>query len=195
MKKTLLFTILILLLISCKKNNDRLLHLDISFNIINRNINNDINELRLQNNKLVSDVNSDTVKDLNDSTIKYIRYLDSIQSLCLGNQTPFFFKGERSEKTRLSQDFIKKTNVFLSKLEYNIKSPFLKKRAYFLLNVNDIKLDEQSFIMYVECYFRNVSCDAFDFFINDRKRNLLAIQNDILYAALLEQCNTLEPYF
>ncbi len=112
MKKTLLFTILILLLISCKKNNDRLLHLDISFNIINRNINNDINELRLQNNKLVSDVNSDTVKDLNDSTIKYIRYLDSIQSLCLGNQTPFFFKGERSEETRLSQDFIKKQMYF-----------------------------------------------------------------------------------
>lgn len=131
MKKTLLFTILILLLISCKKNNDRLLHLDISFNIINRNINNDINELRLQNNKLVSDVNSDTVKDLNDSTIKYIRCLDSIQSLCLGNQTPFFFKGERSEETRLSQDFIKKTNVFLSKLEYNIESLLKKKSIFF----------------------------------------------------------------
>ena|SRR5690554_6821179 len=189
MKRTLLFTLLIFLLISCKKNNDRLLHLDISFNIINRNINNEINELRLQNGKLVSNVNPGIVKDLNDSMIKYITYLDSIQSLCIGNQTPFFSKGERSEETKLTQDFIKKTNVFLSKLGHSIKSPFLKKRAYFLLNVNDIKLDEQSFIMYVECYFRNVSCEAFDFFINDRKRNLLAIQNDILYEALLEQCS------
>ena len=189
MKRTLLFTILISLLISCKKNNDRLLHLDISFNIINRNINNDINELRLQNSELVNDVNSSIVKDLNDSALKYFRYLDSLQSLCIGNQTPFFFKGEWSEETKLSQDFIKKTNGFLSKLDYNIKNPFLKKRAYFLLNVNDIKLDEHSFIMYVECYFRNVSCDAIDFFINDRKRNLLAIQNEILYMTLLEQCN------
>ena len=139
--------------------------------------------------KLVNDVNSGIVRDFNDSALKYFGYLDSIQSLCIGNQTPFFFKGEWSEETKLSQDFTQKTNSFLSKLDNNVKSPLLKKRAYFLLNVNDIKLDEQSFIMYVECYFRNVSCEAFDFFINDRKRNLLVIQNEILYGVLLEQCN------
>src|SRR5690606_16457290 len=122
---------------------------------INYNIDNDVSNLMLQNNKLVNDVNSGIVRDFNDSALKYFGYLDSIQSLCVGNQTPFFFKGEWSEETKLSQDFIKKTNSFLSKLDDNVKSPLLKKRAYFLLNVNDIKLDEQSFIMYVECYFRN----------------------------------------
>lgn len=187
MTKIVLFTALTLLLVSCEKDNKKLLDLDISFTIINYNVNRDINELKLQNNKLVNKVKFNVVNDLNNSSIAYFNYLDSIQSLCKDNQTPFFFKGERSESTKLSIDFIEKTNVFLNKLNDEIKNPTLRKRMYLLLNVDDIELDEQSSIMYIESYFRNVSCEAFDFFINDRKRNVLIIQNQILYESLLNQ--------
>ncbi|CAH8281858.1 hypothetical protein EV196_1173 [Mariniflexile fucanivorans] len=185
MKRIVLLTALALLFFSCKKDEKKLLYLDISFRTINHNNIHDINELKLQNNKIVNETNSNIINVLNELSVAYLIYLDSIQSLCKSDQTPFFYKGNRSEATKLSHEFSRKTNEFLNKLNNNIKSSTLKKRTYSLLNVDDIKIDKASSIMYVECYFRNVSCETLDFFINERKRNVLLIQKEIFDETLL----------
>lgn len=187
MIRIFLLTMITVLLFSCKKEKEKLLYLDISFLAINKSNIKDINELKLQNNRIVNEVNSKSIENLNEISMEYLNYLDSIQSLCKNNQSPFFLEGNRSDATKLGQEFILKSNEFLDKLNKNIKSSTLKKRTYDLLNVNDIKIDEISSIMYVECYFRNVSCEAFDFFINERKRDVLIMQNQIILTTLLDK--------
>ena len=66
-------------------------------------------------------------------------------------------------------------------------SQFLKERANHLLNVEDFKFDEERYTVHLEYYFRNVDCGVFIFLIESRKRDVLMIENQILYEVLLNQ--------
>src|SRR5690554_2710312 len=150
------FTLMSLLLFACKNNEDNLLPLDISFSEIYKSYRSDINELNIQNINLIKETNTTTLIDMNDITLEYFNYLDSIQNLCADNQNPFFYKGQRAETAQVGNEFIEKTNDYLSKLSIKIKSQSLKKRVFLLLNVDDIKHDDEWFIIYIDYHFRNV---------------------------------------
>jgi len=143
-------------LFACKNNEDNLLPLDISFSEIYKSYRSDINELNIQNINLIKETNTTTLIDMNDISLEYFNYLDSIQNLCADNQNPFFYKGKRAETTQVGNEFIEKTNDYLSKLSIKIKSQSLKKRVFLLLNVDDIKHDDEWFIIYIDYHFRNV---------------------------------------
>jgi|SRR5690554_6209701 len=182
------FTLMLLLLFACKNNKDNLLYLEMSYGEILKSYRSDINELKIQNINLIKKNNASMLTDMNDITLEYFSYLDSIQNLCIENQNPFFNKGKRAETTQIGNEFIEKTTDYLTKLNNNLQNNHLKKRASLLLNVDDIKYDDEWFIIYIDYHFRGVSCMTFRFLIENRKRNVLIIQNEILYSALLEQC-------
>lgn len=181
---------MLVLLISCENNVENRLSLDISFNEIYKRYSKDVDELKLLNFNLLKETNDGSLEETNELVMDYFNFLDSIQKLCINTHNPFFYKGERSETTELGIDFIQKTDDFLMELNKNIKNQSLKKRALILLNVDNIPYDDEWIIIYLDYHFRDIDCEVFNFLLENRKRNVLLIQNEMLYLAFLEQCNS-----
>lgn len=184
---------LFLFLFSCKNDEHKLLSLDIdSYRMQKKqeDYKKDINYLKLQNDSLLKNIDLKSVMNIYDFSMKYFSYLDSIQKLCSNDDyNPFFYKGRRGDITEIGNEFIKETNIYLSELNNaEIISPVLKERGNHLLNVEDFQYKDEWYAVYLDYYFRGVNCETFSFLIENRKRDVLVIQNQILNEILLHQC-------
>jgi len=180
--KKLIFVIFVLLH-SCnqEKENVKISH---SYNKILRDCTEDVNELKLQNGRLLKRMNYEIVS--NHISLEYIQYLDSIQKLCTSNLNPFFYEGDEIKTTKFGDEFIIRSSQFLEELTITINDTFLRRRAINLLSVEDFKYDEEWYISYLDYHFFNTNCEAFYYMIENRKRNVLLIQNEILTTFLLK---------
>jgi len=173
------FFIILLALLSCENEKiDIILQDDVSF-YIQKDYQKDIEKIQRINISL-SQTTSDTIAEINNLTNNYFQYLENLQELCSGKKNPFFEPGRRSDVSKAGEEFLEKSSLFLNSLKDLLENDEIKDRAHLLLNVDDIKDDDEWFIVFIDLYFRGLDCAAFNLLLDYRKRDLLIIQNQIL---------------
>lgn len=173
------FLIIILFMFSsCESEKTDIIFQDVSF-YIQKDYQKDIQKIQ-QINISLSQTTSDTIAEITNLTNDYFQYLENLQKRCSGEKNPFFESGRRSDVSKEGKEFLEKSSFFLSSLKDLLKNDEIKDRANLLLNVNDIKYDDEWFIVYIDFYFRGMDCKAFNLLLDYRKRDLLIIQNQIL---------------
>lgn len=173
------FILILLTLLSCETEKTDIVFQGVSF-YMQKNYQKDIEKIRKSNFSL-SQTTSNTVNEINNLIDDYFQYIENLQKSCSGGKNPFFEEGKRSKVTKEGKEFIEKSSSFLDSLNDLLKNFEIKDRANFLLNVNDIKYDHEWFIVYIDFYFRGLDCRDFNLLLDYRKRDLLIIQNQILY--------------
>lgn len=173
------FILILFTLLSCEIEKTDIVFQDVSF-YIQKDYQKDIEKIRKINISL-SQTTSNTIDEINNLIEDYFQYLENLQESCSGGKNPFFEEGKRSKVTKEGKEFIEKSSSFLDSLNDLLKNFEIKDRANLLLNVNDIKYDHEWFIVYIDFYFRGLDCREFSLLLDYRKRDLLIIQNQILY--------------
>lgn len=179
---------LILFMVSCTSQEEKKLSLDISFKNIYQTNKEDYEKLKEEYCFIQQKYNRIAPND--SITMEYLKFLESIELLCENSKNPFFKEGKLSKESELGIKFIIKTKALIEHINKNEISERLKQRAYILLNVEDIKYEEgetKGFVPYLDYYFRGFDSNVIKFLILERKRNVILIQNEILYNKLLTQ--------
>lgn len=174
-----LFILILFTFLSCEIEKTDIISQDVSF-YIQKDYQKDIEKIQKINISL-SQATSKTIVEINNLIDNYFDYLENLQELCSGKKNPFFEEGERSNVSKKGKEFLEKSSFFLNSLNDLLKNFEIKDRANLLLNVNDIKYDDEWFIVYIDFYFRGLDCKEFNLLLDYRKRDLLIIQNQILY--------------
>src|SRR5690554_1533078 len=137
------------------------------------------NELKIQSNPLYIDYKT--------STDEYLEYLDELDSIIINSEYNVFFTS--STPTEENDRFIANSNNYVKNI-YNIATDENSRiRINYLLGVEAYLTEDDLHVKYIDWYFKGASEGICRFLIRKRKRDVLIIQNDILYAVLLEQCN------
>lgn len=166
-------------LLSCEIEKTDIIFEDVSF-YIQKDYQKDIEKIQKINTSL-SQTTSSTIDEINNLIEDYFRFIENLQEICSGGKNPFFEVGERSNVSKEGKEFLEKSSLFLDSLNDLLTNFEIKDRANLLLNVNDIKYDDEWFIVYIDFYFRGLNCKEFNLLLDYRKRDLLIIQNQILY--------------
>jgi|SRR5690554_174633 len=172
------FFIILLALLSCENEKTDIVFQEVSF-YIQKDYQKDIEKIQ-QINISLSQTTSDTISEINNLTHTYFQYLENLQELCSGKKNPFFEPGRRSDVSKKGNEFLEKSSLFLNSLSELLENDEIKERAHLLLNVDDIKYDDEWFIVFIDFYFRGLDCTEFNLLLDYRKRDLLIIQNQIL---------------
>src|SRR5690554_2109850 len=164
------FFIIFLALLSCEnEKTDIIFQDDISF-YIQKDYQKDIEKIQ-QINITLSQTTSDTISEINNLTDTYFQYLENLQELCSGERNPFFEPGRRSDVSKKGNEFLEKSSLFLNSLSELLENDEIKERAHLLLNVDDIKYDDEWFIVFIDFYFRGLDCTEFNLLLDYRKRD------------------------
>lgn len=170
--------VIIITILSCESEKTDIIFQDVSY-YIQKDYQKDI-EILKQINIYLSQTTSNDISEVNSLINEYFNYIESLQENCLGEKNPFFEPGRRSDVSKKGKEFLQESSLFLKRLN-SLTNNGIKERVDLLFNVDDIKYDDEWFIVYIDFYFRGVDCEDFKLLLDYRKRDLLIIQNQILY--------------
>jgi|SRR5690554_217618 len=150
--------------------------------ILSENINNQINHSENTNLKVYDSL-----------TNNYLAYLSKIENEIQINSSDFLFSGyEYSPK---GKEFIKNTNYYKNEIEKLVATENLKKRINYVLNTNDISLNEDRsiasennqnneiktetlYIKYLDYYIKGFPKLQTLSYLSRKKREILELQNE-----------------
>lgn len=180
-------TLYSLLIISCQNRSEQNIEFDEVAFIINTDIENDI-EFFSRNISIKEDDLDVTnkYKTYKNITNEYINYLEELKQFSLNMASNPFF--EKEEVTDVGKKYMKKSVQYKDEVNYLFSDDYLSEQVEILLGLNDVITQDDIYVRYIYYYFYGLPKDLFIYKINIRKRNVLIIQNEILYSALLEQC-------
>lgn len=110
----------------------------------------------------------------------YLEKLEYYQRLCTGEYNPFFEKGKRTKMTKEGKEFIEISHQFVNEISAFSENEKIKNRIFDLLNVENFVLEDGWQIPYIEYNFPDLDCETFYFLLENRKKNILLIENQML---------------
>src|SRR5690554_2873977 len=134
------FLLLTTLLISCNSKNHSEEEYLFSYKMIIKD-NEDYNKILSENiSEQINNSQNSNLKVYDSLTKNYFNYLSKIENEILTNSSDFLFSGY--EYSSNGKEFIKNTNFYKNEIEKLVDSENLKKRINYILNTNDVGLNE-----------------------------------------------------
>ncbi|CAH8281856.1 hypothetical protein EV196_1174 [Mariniflexile fucanivorans] len=183
------YTALLFTFISCTNQSHHNIDYDGLAYSLNDNLKNDIEYLKndIVKKELKIGLTNKSYVDYKLKTTEYIMYLEKLELLSSKVEiNPFFDKDKLTSEGKL---FIKKTNEYVNLINTANNNTELSYRVNDLLGVNDVITEGNIYFRYIDYYFNGLPKSFFVYEINNRIRNVLLIQNELILMILLEECN------
>ena len=185
------------MLASCNSKNDTVNISDVTLRMIQME-NNRYNTYLTENiqNNIKEKKNLTKVKIYDSLTINYLKYITDIQSEIKEKSTDILFDGDKYSKK--GKEFVNTTKTYKEAIENLTDSQNLKKRINLVLNTNDIPLNNdptvlsennetgdikpngQTYVFYLDYYYKGFSAETALAFIDNKKRSILELENEFI---------------
>ncbi|MVO08108.1 hypothetical protein GOQ30_02885 [Flavobacterium sp. TP390] len=180
MKK--LFLALPFLLISCNSemNLEKIYETTYELHIAENNTYNKslLDNIKLKLVKLKNANAFNKIKDCDSLSKHYFEYLETIENQMKQNGSELFFDGDVYSKT--GKTYEEKTEKYISEIGKLTNSKNFIQRLNLVFSMKDIKSKDGIFIRYLDYYFRGFPKIQSVTFINDKKRNVLEFENELI---------------
>ena len=169
---------------SCKEHPENIpsqVNYDLMFGYLSTNLDKDCAVLKIIIQKQEAALNNSSNKQyyqFKKSTEEYLNYLDQLETLSLKlNSNPFF---DQNIATKHNLIFVNKSKLYLTKYENLKLDNLLKNRIDLLLGLEDIEIDENKFVKYMDWHFNGAELNTLRYLIRNRRRNVLILQKEVV---------------
>lgn len=136
--------------------------------------------LHNQINQKITETNNDSIliQEYHELTSKYIVYLTSIENLLRENGSGIFFNSHKESDT--GNKFLEKSVQYNTQIKRLINEKDFIYRFDLILNTDDLIIENNNAIRYLDYYFRGYPKLQSTSFISDKKRRILEMELEFI---------------
>lgn len=137
------------------------------------------------NSKIIDSIDLKTILSYHKLTKEYSEFITIIETEFMeSNENPFFNNDSVSD---LGEQYLSKTNLYRKNILDLIKNPELKKIVLQKLGTFNPTHRNGNDIPHIEYYFKGIAKSGTLAFLKNRRRNVLAFENEFLTDLLLKK--------
>src|SRR5690606_21910098 len=188
--KNITFIFFAILIISCNSKTESTNETDDMYNLLCGEFEEDIyylsNKLENRlNSKIIDSIDLKTFLTYHKLTKEYSEFITDIETKYMeSNENPFFINNSVSD---LGKQYLTKTDLYRKNILELIKKPELNKIVKQKLRTINPKHRNGNNIPHIEYYFKGITKSGTLAFLKNRRRNVLAFENEFLTELLIKK--------